>query len=186
MKTTLLLFICFLNLNFFGMDYYIEANVKTNCKDDFPSGLSFFFEQAGGFGKKSMVSQVEKILKIDLSTFQDYDSEAEENSSKYWRNINSFEKTIDNLLLKIKENPNYYKKVKYNPVYEDYAFSSDKKEMEKNKQKQKEYEENRLHGFPNDNGYLSSNKFAAELNQLKNILKCYKKQGATKIKLNYL
>ena len=186
MKTTLLILLSFLNLNFFGMDYYIESNVKSTCKDDFPSGLSFFFEQIGGFGEKSMVNQVEKILKIDLSTFQDYDSEAEEDSKKYWKNINVFEKTIDNLLLKIKANPNYFKKVMYNPIYENYTFSSDKNEREKNNQKQREYEKNPLHGFPNDNGYLSSNKFVAELNQLKNILKCYKKHGATKIKLSYM
>lgn len=184
MKTTLLFFISFLHLNFFGMDYYIESNVKSTCKDDFPSGLSFFFEQVGGFGEKSMVSQVEKILKIDLSTFQDYDSEGEENS-RHWKNILVFEKTIDNLLLRIKANPNYYKKVKFNPIYEDYVYSSDKQEREKNKQKQREYEKSPLHGFPYDNGYLNSNKFVTELKQLKNILNCYKKNGATKIRLGY-
>ncbi len=32
-----------------------------------------FSEQIGGFGDKSMVTQVEKTLKIDISTFQEYD-----------------------------------------------------------------------------------------------------------------
>ena len=186
MKTTLLLFISVLNFNFFGMDYYIEANVKTPCKDDFPSGLSFFFEQVGGYEEKSMASQVEKILKIDLSTFQEYDYEDSTMPNKYWKNINVFEKTIDDLLFKIKANPNYFKKVKYNPVYEDYVYSSDKKDMEKNLQKMKEYEKNPLHEYPYNNGYLNSNKFAAELNQLKSLLKCYRKHGATKIKLSYM
>lgn len=186
MRSSLLILISFLNMNFFGMDYYIKANVETNCKDDFPSELSFFFEQVGGFDEKSMVRQVEKILKIDLSTFQDYDFDGEENPNKHWKNINAFEKIIDNLLLKIKANPNYYKKVKFNPIDSpDYGFSSDKKEMERMRQKQREYEKSRMFGFPSDNEYLSSNKFVTDLNQLKNILKCYKKYGATKIKLSY-
>lgn len=168
------------------MDYYIEANVKTPCKDGFPSGLSFFFEQVGGYEEKSMASQVEKILKIDLSTFQEYDFEDSSMPNKYWKNINVFEKTIDDLLFKIKGNPNYFKRVKYNPVYEDYVYSSDKKDMEKNLQKMKEYEKNPMHDYPYNNGYLNSNKFVAELNQLKALLKCYKKHGATKIKLTYM
>jgi hypothetical protein len=187
MKSTILLFISFLHLNFFGMDYYIEANVKTPCKDDFPSGLSFFFEQLGGFDEKSMVSQVEKILKIDLSTFQDYDFDGEENPHKHWKNINAFEKTIDNLLLKIKADPDYYKKVKFNPIDPpEYGFSSDKKEMERMKQKQREYQKSTMFGFPKDNGYLSSNRFISDLNQLKNILKCYKKTGSNKNKTELL
>ncbi|MCM0664514.1 hypothetical protein [Flavobacterium tyrosinilyticum] len=168
------------------MDYYIEANGKTNCKDDFPSGLSFFFEQVGGFEEKSMVMQVEKILKINLSIFQDYDFEGEENSSKHWKNIKTFEKTIDDLLLKIKANPDYYKKVKYNSANPpSYGYSTDKKEMERMKKQQREYEKSPLFGYPADNGYLSSKKFVEELNQLKSILNCYKKHGATKIKLSY-
>jgi len=185
MKISLLVLISIIKLNFFGMDYYIEANVKSTCKNDFPSGLSFFFEQVGGFEEKSMVSQVEKILKIDLSTFQDYDFEGEEDSNKHWKNIKVFENKIDDLLLKIKANPNYYKKVKFDPNYSSYEFSSDKKQMEKNKQKQMEHEKSPLFGFPYDNGYLSSHKFETELNQLKNVLKCYRKSGATKIKLSY-
>lgn len=186
MKVNLCILITILNFNFFGMDYYIEANVKTNCKDDFPSGLSFFFEQLGGFEEKSMVSQVEKILKIDLSSFQDYDFEGEESPNKHWKNIKVFEKTIDDLLSKIKANPNYYKKVKYNPANPpDYGYSSNKKEMEQIRQKQKQYEKSPWFGYPVNNGYLSSNKFVTELNQLKSILNCYKKHGATKIKLSY-
>lgn len=37
------------------------------------SKIMIFSEQIGGFGDKSMVTQVEKTLKIDISTFQEYD-----------------------------------------------------------------------------------------------------------------
>ena len=51
--------------------------------------------------------------------------------------------------------------------------------------KQKEYENHPMYGYPNDNKYLSSKAILKDLETLKNILKCYKKSGATKIKLNY-
>ncbi|SCY98237.1 hypothetical protein SAMN02927916_4507 [Flavobacterium anhuiense] len=168
------------------MDYSIEANVKTKCKDNFPPRLSFFFEQIGGFGDKSMVAQVEKILKIDLSTFQDYDyMDNEESPDKYWKNITTFEAVINKLILKINTNPKYYEKVKYNPIKPEYAFSSDANEMKKIKAKEQEYENHPMYGYPYDNKYLSSGAIVEDLETLKDILKCYKKNGATKIKLSY-
>ncbi len=110
MKNLIILILIFINFSFTnaGMNYTIEANVKTKCKDDFTSSLSFFFEQVEGFGDKSMVSQVEKILTIDLSTFQEYDyMDNEESSEKYWKDIRKFEAVIDKLLLKINANPKY-------------------------------------------------------------------------------
>ena len=168
------------------MNYSIEANVETKCKDDFPPRLSFFFEQIGGFGDKSMVSQVEKILNIDLSTFQEYDFIDNEGSSeKYWKNITKFELVIDKFISKIKANPRYYEKVKYNPIKPEYAFSSDSNQMEKIKAKEQEYENHPMYGYPYDNKYLSTKAIIKDLETLKIILKCYKKSGATKIKLNY-
>lgn len=188
MKKIIIAIICFINLSFIniGMDYSIEANVKTNCQDNFPSGLSFFFEQVGGYGDKSMVSQVERILNIDLSTFQEYDFiDNEESSEKYWKNITKFESLIDKFISKIKANPKYYQKIKYNPIKLGVDFSSDPNEMKKIEQNQKEYENHPMYGYPNDNKYLSSKAILKDLETLKNILKCYKKSGATKIKLNY-
>nr|WP_315222603.1 hypothetical protein [uncultured Flavobacterium sp.] len=188
MKNSIILIFIFINFSFTnaGMNYTIEANVKTKCKDDFPSSLSFFFEQVGGFGDKSMVSQVEKILTIDLSTFQEYDyMDNEESSEKYWKDIRKFEAVIDKLLLKINANPKYYEKVKYNPIKPEYSFSSDPKERQKILKKEKEYENHPMYGYPNDNKYLSTKGLVEDLQFLKSILKCYKKNGATKIKLSY-
>jgi len=112
MRKFIIIVIVFINFSFInvGMNYSIEANVKTKCNDDFPPRLSFFFEQIGGFGDKSMVTQVEKILNIDLSTFQEYDyMDNEESSDKYWKNITKFEAVIDKLIFKINANPNITK-----------------------------------------------------------------------------
>jgi len=169
-----------------GMDYYITANVKTECKDDFPNGLSFFFEQIGGYGEKSMVSQVEQILDIDLSTFQSYDfMENEESDSTYWKDIKEFEEIVDLFLKKIELEPDYYKKVKYNPIVPVYGFSTDSTKMAEMKKTQEEYENHPMYGYPNDHGFLSEEIIIKELNELKSLLNCYRKAGATMIKLNY-
>lgn len=168
------------------MDYYITANIETECKDDFPSGLSFFFEQVGGSGEKSMVSQVEQILDIDLSTFQSYDfMENEESDSTYWKNINEFEAIIDLFLKEIDSDFDYYKKVKYHPIVPVYGFSTDSTEMAEMKKTQEEYENHPMYGYPNDHGFLSEGKIIKELKELKSLLTCYRKGGATMIKLNY-
>jgi hypothetical protein len=87
---------------------------------------------------------------------------------------------------KIKDNPNYYKQIKYNPIEVIYGFSSDTLEMKRIIQTQKEHQKNPLFGYPNDHGYLSSNEILRDLETLKNTLNCYKKCGATKIKLTYM
>lgn len=158
MKKALIILLSILQVHAMGMDYYISANIETDCSDNFPSGLSFFFEQVGGYGEKSMVSQVEQILDIDLSTFQKCDfMENEESDSTYWKDINEFESLIDLFLNKIDSSPQYYKEVKFHPMY----------------------------GYPNDHGYLSEGRIVDELKELKSLLTCYRKAGATKIKLNY-
>ncbi|HEX8506108.1 MAG TPA: hypothetical protein VF630_12135, partial [Hymenobacter sp.] len=53
------------------MDYYIIPEEETACEDSFPDGLSFFFEQVGGYGEAAEVEQVSRILQIDLSVFQE-------------------------------------------------------------------------------------------------------------------
>lgn len=61
-----------------GMNYYIVPNKQTNCENNFGNGLSFFFEQIGGYGEAAEVEQVSKILSIDLSVFQDVEYDPED------------------------------------------------------------------------------------------------------------
>ena len=56
-----------------GMSYEIIPDKQTRCVNDFGNGLSFFFEQVGGYEETAEVEQVSRILKIDLSVFQDVD-----------------------------------------------------------------------------------------------------------------
>jgi hypothetical protein len=186
MKQFLIILFSIIQLHAMGMYYHITANVETECKDYFPSGLSFFFEQIGGYGEKSMVSQVEQILDIDLSTFQTYDfMENEESDSTYWKDINEFELIIDLFLKKIELEPDYYKRVKYNPIVPVYGFSTDSAKMAEMKKTQEEYENSPMYGYPNDRGFLSEGIIIMELKELKSLLTCYRKAGATMIKLSY-
>jgi hypothetical protein len=52
--------------------------------------------------------------------------------------------------------------------------------MKKIKAREQEYENHPMYGYPYDNKYLSTKAIVEDLEALKNILKCYKKNGATK------
>lgn len=175
-----------IQLQAMSMNYYIFANVDNDCKGAFPAELSFFFEQIGGFGDKSLVSQVETILDIDLSAFQNIDaSEGEESDASYWQNIDAFEAVIDNLLDNIKSNPEYHKEVKFHPLNPVYGYSSDSTRMAEIKAAQQAYEDHPMYGYPNEGGYLTKGRIILDLENLKALLKCYRENGATKIKLDY-
>lgn len=175
------------------MNYYISANIETECGDKFPSGLSFFFEQIGGYGDESMVSQVEKILEVDLSNFQEFTKMDDEDSDIVtWQSIEVFEQVINSLLTKIEDNPEYYKSVIYHPnpilpIDGYFTTPAEFEEVVKRRQKsQEEYEKHPMYGYPNDDGYLSSGEFVNDLKVLKSILECYVNAGATMIKLDYV
>ena len=55
------------------MSYNLIPNKESKCENDFPGGLSFFFEQVEGYGETAEVEQVSRLLDIDLRIFQDID-----------------------------------------------------------------------------------------------------------------
>ncbi len=85
-----------------GMSYYLVPDRQTNCKDDFGSGLTFFFEQVGGYGETAEVEQVSKILNIDLSIFQDveYDPEDQAELEKHWHNLDTLTSIVSAFIAK--------------------------------------------------------------------------------------
>jgi hypothetical protein len=165
-----------------SMNYFIEPNVKTPCHDHFPEGLSNFFAQWGGYEDKSEVAQVEKILKIDLSTFQRYDEmDTTWRVTHHWKSIKTLDKLLNTLLLKIKAHPNYYKQVTHNPIVVMY-FTAEMAEIEK---QERAYKSHPLYGYPGDDGYLKSSRFVNDIKALRALLHCYLKAGATKVALSY-
>ena len=101
-----------------GMTYDIIPNKQTKCANDFGNGLSFFFEQVGGYGETAEVEQVSQVLKIDLSVFQDVDYNYDDKNdvAKHWHDIDNLISIVDTFINKIVTHPDYYKQVHHNPA----------------------------------------------------------------------
>jgi len=173
------------------MYYSIVANKETNCEDFFPEGLSNFLEQFPVSEYHSEVRQVSQILNINLDSFQLYDDGDADVQEKqnYWQDIDAFAALVDSFINKIAENKDYYKKIRYskntdslNQQLNELLYTKDENSLIN--QLEQLYENKDL-SFPPDRGYLSANRIIEDLNELKGILNCYKKAGATKIKLLY-
>ena len=188
-----------------GMDYYIIPEVEVNCEHEFPEGLSFFFEQVGGYEEYAEVSQVSKILQIDLSVFQEisYDDEeehsasfdeeeeaADNSSSTIWHSTVTVILLIDDLLAKIAAFPDYHKQVLHNPTrrsaLESLLQVATAKDEESLKQKLEEVESSRHFAYPPDYGYLSEGRIVEDLKTLRKTLACYEGSGASRFKLIYM
>ena len=176
-----------------GMNYSIELkNNEEIGYVDFPYPLSYFFEQIGGYDDKSIVSQIEKILDIDLSIFQkiynsemgfeeefeDFDVEAVEN--EMWVDIDALINKLEEFKNKTEKNKNYFLKVVLNPkddrnVYQDFDYEK----MIKYQQ------ENPLTLYPIDNGIISEKILENSINELLNTLKEIKRNDETEIRLIY-
>ena len=186
-----------------GMDYYIIPEEETTCEDCFPDGLSFFFEQVGGYGEAAEVEQVSRILQIDLSLFQEisfhedagFESENEvlyegHEAQDIWHNTDAVIAVVDALLAKIGAFPDYHEQVLHNPNYSKDLESSrqintigDEDEMVRQFQ---ELENQPLFIYPPDYGYLSQGEIVEDLNTLKKTLNCYKSTGVARFKLMYM
>jgi hypothetical protein len=175
-----------------GMSYFIIPNKKTSCNDYFPDGLSFFFEQIGGYDDKAEVAQVSEILHIDLSVFQDveYNPEDQTEADKHWHDIEPFAAIVDSFTAKIKAQPDYYKKVIHNPNAKqqraELSRLSSMRDTAGYTQLSATFEQQPYYYYPPDYGYLSESRILTDLDALRQILACYKKNGVTKIRLEYM
>lgn len=189
-----------------GMDYYIIPDGEVACENEFPESLSFFFEQVGGYEEKAEVSQVSKILQIDLSVFQeisydddenygmpveeDEEDESPDDSPTIWHDTAAVVSVIDNLLAKIAAFPDYYKQVLHNPnrnqdlnlLFQVTASGNE----EKIKQGLEALEGKPLFGYPSDYGYLSKGELVEDLKVLRKTLTCYEDNGVSRFKLMYM
>ena len=174
-----------------SMTYFLIPDKKSSCTDDFPEGLSFFFQELGGFEDKAEVAQVSRILKIDLSVFQDvgYNYEDKAEVGKHWHNLTKFASIVDSLIAKIEAHPQYYKKVIYNPGYDKNQEKSQKIILSGDTAKIRQYLENAekdpRYYYPPDRGYLKEGRILRDLYQLKVVLDCYRRNGVTKVRLEF-
>lgn len=189
-----------------GMDYYIIPELEVNCQDEFPEGLSFFFEQVGGYEEYAEVSQVSKILQIDLSVFQeisydddenyggpfdeDEEDESPEDSTTIWHDTATVVLVIDNLLAKIAAFPDYYKQVLHNPNRKQDLNTLFQVTASGNEETIKlgleTLESKPLFGYPSDYGYLSKGELVEDLKILRKTLMCYEDNGVSRFKFMYM
>ena len=173
------------------MTYFLVPDKKGSCSDDFPDGLSYFFEQIGGFDEKAEVAQVSRVLQIDLSVFQDveYNYEDEKEVKKHWHNLPEFASIVDILIAKIKMTPDYYKKVIHDPDYQKHLEESirigSSGDTTQYSQWLKEAEKSNYY-YPPDHGYLREGRILKDLNDLKKTLDCYQKNGVIRVRIEYM
>ena len=168
-----------------GMYYYLIPETETECTTDFPSGLSYFFEQVGGYGEYATVSQLETELNIDLSLFQNTFTNDEsmfkemeeygqiENAEKEF--INHKKKTriktesILKLLIDFKKalklSNDFAKKIKFN---NDESLTEKIRVL-----------------CPPKIEYYNNGNFLNDINSLISTIECYKKDGVKNLRLGY-
>ncbi len=167
-----------------GMYYTIE--VKNNDKlgyIDFPESLSYFFEQVGGYGEKSIVAQIETILNIDFTIFQKTyhpEMEFDEKSNYFWIDIEELLNKLIEFKSKMETNQSYFSKVILNPKDDRRKYVSLKYEDIV------KYEmENPLSLYPIDNGIITEKVLMDSTIKLIKTLKELKARGESQIRLVY-
>ena len=175
-----------------GMTYDIIPNKQTKCANDFGNGLSFFFEQVGGYGETAEVEQVSQVLKIDLSVFQDVDYNYDDKAdvAEHWHDIDSLSLLVDTFINKIAFQPDYYKQIHHNPTDRNKQIDEESRlwQLADTVERDKKIEalhQQPFYYYPNDYGYLSQGRLLKDLHTLKRTLDCYKKNGVTKVRFEY-
>ena len=168
-----------------GMYYYLIPETETNCTNDFPTGLSYFFEQVGGYGEYATVSQLENNVNIDLSLFQKTFTEdesmfkemeeygeiknAEQEFKKHKENTRIATESILEVLIEfrngLKKNKDFANTLKFN---------NDKKLPKKVRAL-----------CPPEIEYYKNGEFIKDLDILILTLECYKKDGIKYLRLGY-
>lgn len=183
------------------MDYSIEPRSQDEYIEyvDFPDTLSYFFEQIGGYGEKSIVSQLEKILNIDLSIFQktynpememdfeEFESELpdeyknnEFNPDDYWIAVDSLIEKLNELKQGIENNNQYFSEIIFNPKDRtNRILKMDILDMIRSQ------EENALSLYPVNNGIITDESLKSSISELVKTLENLKNENIEQIRLNY-
>lgn len=174
-----------------GMSYAIVPDRATPCTNDFGNGLSYFFEQVGGYEEFAEVSQVSRVLHLDLSLFQDvaYNYEDSKDVAQHWHRLDSVSRVVDRFIAAIKAHPDYYRAVRHNPKQaqqlvemERIGTLTDSAEQER---ALKKLMAEPYYYYPADHGYLRSGRLLKDLQTLRHTLRCYQQHGVRNVRLEY-
>lgn len=157
-----------------GMYYGIETKNGNGMEFDvFPSTLSYLFEQVGAYGDKSIVCQLEKLLNVDLSLFQntfnpEMDFEEEFDTDDLWISIIEVANKLLEFKTKAEANKNYFSNIVLN--------SND---VERD-------ESNPMFYYPLANEFISETFINNSITELLTYLENLKNKGETEIRLVYV
>lgn len=169
------------------MNLYIHTDLPKKGEEKMPENLSQFFEQYRGFGEASEVAQVESILEIDLSLFQNYSTDE---TKPVWISNEEMIALTRNFIASIHANPNYFRLVKHTGVpglefREEFLHAQKDKDDAKLVKLLKRWQNTPDSEFPPDTKYLSDGKLLFDLVELDKILVFLWKMGARQIQLHY-
>ncbi|GAB2772823.1 hypothetical protein HNQ93_000822 [Hymenobacter luteus] len=181
------------------MDYYLIPDQETDCENEFPQGLSFFFEQVGGYNEHAEVAQVSRILQIDLSIFQQVSwendgleaDEGADEPSTVWHHLDTVTAVVENFITKIQQHPDYFTQVVHNPNRQNdlnrlHHILSNAPNEAAAITGFEEVMTQPLHLYPPDYGYLSQGGLVADLHTLRQTLQCYRSCGVTSVQFLYM
>lgn len=169
------------------MNLFIHTDLPNKGDEKMPELLSQFFEQYRGFGEASEVAQVEAILGVDLSLFQNYTTEGNE---PVWQGNAELINIVRQLIAAIHAQPNYFHAVKHMGV-PAHEFRTEFLTAQKNKDDAtlvrllKTWQSTPETAFPPDTKYLSDGKLLFDAVELEKIFSFLWKLGAKKIALIY-
>ncbi|OON69226.1 hypothetical protein B0919_07950 [Hymenobacter sp. CRA2] len=173
------------------MNYFIQPDRELDCPNDFPEGLSYFFEQVGGYGEGSEVAQVSGLLGLDLSAFQHYGYFDDEDEPQFWQDLGGFIALVDAFLRRLAEEPHYYRAINHRTPTNWEATTEQLEATLLSPDTSMAYDllaqlpKMPQNPYPEDRGYLSSGQLGQDLQTLRQTLACYQQYGAQKIMLIY-
>lgn len=165
------------------MNYLIELDNNYQDKKSFPDILSYFFEQAGGYGDASVVCQIEKILNIDLSIFQRIyyiESEVGTVAPDMWIELSDLISIVDLWIEQMNSNPYYFTKVIFNDVDINNLINVMSVE-----ELTRYISENLLSKYPYNNGLLNEKVLKKAVSEFRISLSDFQKQQVHKIRFLY-
>lgn len=154
-----------------------------------PPGLSQFFEMYQGFESESEFSQVEKILGLDLSMFQQWN--APDGKDVKLHDLDAMLFLTQQLIKKVRDTKDLHERVEYSAMPQPHlqekliklALEGDKKKIEAFI---KEWQHTPDSAFPPDTGYIRKGFLLQDLEQFEKMLMEMKLDGAKKVNITYM
>ncbi|MDQ3108285.1 MAG: hypothetical protein M3R17_00175 [Bacteroidota bacterium] len=168
--------------------YFIFCDDENKESFTFPGGLSFFFEQYGGFDNQSEVAQLSVLLQIDLSVFQQYD--VPESDEVTWHEISVVKNKMEEFIAKLKSAPSVFQSIKYGSESSQFPNelmqAGQARDVKRLQELIRQMQNDPQATYPLNRGYIESGNLINDLTALDAKLKESEQDGVKKIKFLYM